>query len=125
MDLHTRRLIERRALQLARICERILLSANDSADEIAVNGFKWGFLILRKPKRYLEEFKHGSLLIDPQALQGAFWYHQDQIEGHEGMMAEEEMILSELNEEASVWMKENPRTISLVPDQSEPNHYTY
>lgn len=125
MDLYIRRLIERRAAQLARICEQILLSESDSADEVAVNGFKWVFLILRKPKRYLEEFKHGSLLIDAQALQRAFWYNQDQMEGCEGMMAEEEMILSELNEEASAWMKENPRTISLVPDQSEPNHYTY
>ncbi|QDK37195.1 hypothetical protein [Bdellovibrio sp. NC01] len=125
MDLYTRRLIERRALQLTRICEDFLLHKEDQSDDVIVNGFKWGFLILRKPKRYLEEFKHGSLLIDPHLLQRAFLRHQDQIDGHEGMMEEEKLILEEFSEEASEWMAINPRTISLVPELVEPDRYTY
>lgn len=114
MDDYIKRLIERRALQLAKICEHILLN-EDSSDEVAAAGFRWGYLILRKPRRYLEEFKHGSLLIDPQALQRAFWFNQEAIEGLEGMMTEEELVLEEFNNEALTWMKENSRTAEVVP----------
>lgn len=118
MDIYIKSLIERRAFQLAKICEHVLLN-EDSTDELAAAGFRWGYLILRKPKRYLEEFKQGSLLIDPQALQRAFWRYQEHIEGHEGMTAEEDLILEEFNDEALLWMKENPRILEVVPTESK------
>lgn len=117
MNPYTKALIERRALQLAKICEHILLH-DDSADEIAAAGFRWGYLITRKPKRYLEEFRHGNLLIDPHALKNAFWHHQEYVEGASRLMTEEEQILSEFNNEATAWMNNHPRTINLVPTAS-------
>ncbi|MBX2989138.1 MAG: hypothetical protein KF802_14705 [Bdellovibrionaceae bacterium] len=119
MDSYTKALIERRALQLAKVCERLLLE--QEADDIAAAGFRWGYLILRKPKRYLEEFRHGTLLIDPDALRDSFWFNQEVIEGPAGLMPEEELILKEFNDEATAWMKNNSKVISLVRTE----HNTY
>lgn len=117
MEDYTKRLIERRALQLAKVCEHVMLD-EDLTDEITAAGFRWGYLILRKPKRYLEEFRHGTLLIDQYALKNAFWNFHENTEGPEGMMPEEEMILEEFNEEALKWMKDHPRTLKIAPVQS-------
>lgn len=116
MDSYTKALIERRALQLAKACEQALLQ--EDADDIAAAGFRWGYLILRKPKRYLEEFRHGTLLIDPDALRDAFWFNQEVVEGPAGLMPEEELILKEFNDEATAWMKSNQKVISLVRSEN-------
>lgn len=119
MDSYTKALIERRALQLAKACEQVLLE--EEADNIAAAGFRWGYLVLRKQKAYLREFRHGTLLIDPQALMDAFWFNQEGVEGPAGLMPEEELILKEFNDEATAWMKNNQKVISLVRTQ----HDTY
>jgi hypothetical protein len=113
MDTYTKALIERRALQLAKLCEYTLLN-KDETDELAGVGFRWGYLILRKPKRYLENFRHGTLMIDPALLQDAFWFYQDQIEGCSGLLPVEREILQDHNGECSMWMKQNSVGIGLV-----------
>lgn len=106
-------LIQRRALLLAKICEDILLNENSSCDLAGV-GFRWGYLILRRPKMYLQQFQHGALMIDPHLLQEVFWFYQEHIEGPSGLMPEEKIILEEHNTASSAWMKSNPAVISIA-----------
>jgi hypothetical protein len=111
MDTNTKALIERRALQLAKKCEPVLLNEDDT-DEIAGAGFRWSYLILRKPKRYLENFRYGNLMIDPTLLNDAFWQYQ--VEGPTGLLFEEKEILREHNEASLTWMNHNQSKICIV-----------
>jgi hypothetical protein len=118
MDSYTKNLIEKRALQLAKICEHVLLNEDDTC-ELAGTGFRSAYLILRKPKKYLENFRYGALMIDPYLLQESFWLHQEHIEGPSGLMPEEKMILQEHNEASSAWMKNNPAVIGIAREAHE------
>jgi hypothetical protein len=113
MNSYTKNLIEKRALQLAKICEQVLLNEDDTCD-VAGAGFRWAYLILRKPKCYLANFRHGTLMIDPALLQDAFWFYQEMIEGPVGLMEEERMVLKEHNYACSEWVMQNPVGVSLV-----------
>ncbi len=113
MDTYTKSLIERRALQLAKICEHILLNDNE-ADDFAGAGFRWGYLILRRPHKYLSNFKDGDLRIDPNTLNEAFWYFDEHIEGPNGLMPEEQLILVNHNEESTNWMRTQSNVITLA-----------
>lgn len=121
METYKKTLIERRALQLAKICERILLNDN-SADELAAMGFKWAYLILRRPHKFLNNFKDGDLRIDPHLLNECFWYFDEHIEGPNGLMVEEKIILQQHNEEAANWMRSQSNVITL--NSSEYSHST-
>lgn len=109
-------LIERRARALARECQRIL-NYQDEADEIAAAGFRWAFLLLRRPKKYLEEFHHSDLRIDQSLLEEALWLHGDAVPGPRSLLPEELTILSEHNSEATMFMRQRSNTISLVQSQ--------
>ena len=104
MDLHTKKLIEERARALARCCQHILNYENEAC-EISGVGFRWGYLLLRRPKSFLEAFKAGDLRINHILLQDAFWLHQESIPGSPGLMPEELVVLKKHNEEATQFMR--------------------
>ena len=108
-----RDLIEQRARTIGRICERIL-NFHDETDEVASMGFRWSYLILRRPKRYLEAFQTSDLRIDQSLLEDALWTHGDEVPGPNGLLAEELAILNEHNNEAAAFMRSHSNTISLL-----------
>jgi hypothetical protein len=117
MDHYTRTLIEKRAKALGSICERILNFENE-ADEIAGTGFRWAYLLLRRPKKYLEAFYTGELRIDPSLLNDAMWTYQEELPGPNGMLPEESQLLKEHNEEAARWVQSRSGVIPLVQGKS-------
>lgn len=113
MDTFTKELIERRAKAIGRACEQILNFQNE-CDEIAGVGFRYAYLILRKPKKYLEAFKEGDLRIDPTQLEECLWLHQESLPGACVLLPAERAILKLHNEESSKWMQANSNLISLT-----------
>lgn len=113
MDSFKRETIENRARAIGRACEHILNYQNES-DEIAGVGFRWAYLILRKPKRYLDTFRTGDLRIDESMLLEVFWLHQETIPGACTLLPEELEILKLHNEESTKWMQANQNIISLT-----------
>ncbi len=118
MEQQTKDLIERRAHALARICERIL-NFEDETDEVAGAGFRWAYLILRRPRKYLEAFQAGDLRIDPSLLTDAIWHFQEQLPGPNGLLPEEREILKQHNDESARWMQSRPGVISLTKTQTD------
>lgn len=116
MDSFKRELIENRARALGRVCE-YLLNQNE-CDEIAGVGFRWAYLILRKPKRYLETFKNSDLRIDLTQLEECFWINQEAIPGTCAILPEELEILKLHNSESLIWMQVNQNVISLTKRDS-------
>jgi len=121
MDSFTKDLIEKRAKALGYACERILNYHNES-DEIAGVGFRWAYLILRKPKKYLEAFRSGDLRIDPIQLEECFWINQECISGTCVLLPAELEILKLHNEESAKWMRNSSNVISLT--RKDNNTYT-
>ena len=113
----TKELIEKRAMQIAKACEYVLLH-QDETDEAAGAGFRWGYLVLRRPRKYLEYFRDGDLRIDPNLLNEAFWHHGDNIDGPSSLLKEEFALLEEHNREATMYMKQQSNVISLVKTSS-------
>jgi hypothetical protein len=113
MDSFKRETIENRARAIGRACEYILNYQNES-DEIAGVGFRWAYLILRKPKRYLDTFHSGDLRIDQTMLEECFWLHQETLPGTCAILPEEIEILRLHNNESVKWMQENQNVISLT-----------
>lgn len=105
--------IQRRAQQIGKIAQNILLY-EDETDESAANAFKFSYLLLRRPKKFLENFRDGDLRIDPQLLRDFIWQFQDDIDSPNGLLQEEHEILRHHNEEASAFMGNNSKVISLV-----------
>lgn len=106
-------LIEKRAKAIGSACQEILNYQNES-DEIAGTGFRWAYLIIRKPKLYLEAFKHGDLRIDPSMLEEVFWLHQECLSGTCTLLPVEREILKVHNEESALWMRNGSNVISLT-----------
>lgn len=121
MDSFIKDLIEKRARAIGRACEHILNYQNES-DEIAGVGFRWAYLILRKPKKYLEAFRAGDLRIDPNQLNECYWLHQECVPGACTLLPEELEILRLHNNESTQWMQSNSQIISLTKRES--NTYT-
>jgi hypothetical protein len=113
MDQYTKDLIEKRAKALGRVCERIL-NFQDETDEVAGVGFRWAYLLLRRPKKYLAAFREGELRIDPSLLNDAIWTFQDELEGPNGLLPEEKAILAEHNHQATQWVQSRSGVIGLT-----------
>ncbi len=119
MSPQLKELIENRAQALGHVTQEILL--NDEANEIAGVGFRWAYLILRRPRKYLEAFRHGELRIDPDLLDDAFNFFSGHVPGAAGLMAAEHAILEDHNQECSNLMnhyklgqKSSPTVIGIA-----------
>ena len=121
MDPFIKDLIEKRAKAIGRACEHILNYQNE-CDEIAGVGFRYAYLILRKPKKYLEAFKEGDLRIDPTQLSECLWLNQEIIPGTCALLPAELEILRLHNDESTKWMGSNSNVISLT--RKENSTYT-
>lgn len=121
MDTFTKELVERRAKVIGRACEHVLNYQNE-CDEIAGVGFRYAYLILRKPKKYLEAFKEGELRIEPSQLEECFWLNQEALPGTCALLPAEIEILTLHNAESSKWMQANSNLISLT--KKDNNTYT-
>lgn len=105
--------IQRRAQQIGKISQNQLLYENEE-NECTTNAFKWAYLILYRPKRYLQNFKEGDLRIDPQLLEEFIWQFQDEIDPPNGLTLEERALLDEHNREAMAYIRDTSKVISLV-----------
>lgn len=107
--------IQRRAQQIGKLAQNILLHEDDT-DECAANAFKWAYLILRRPRKFLENFKEGDcdLRVDPHLLRDFVWQFQDEIDPPNGLLPAERDILEEHNREAAAYMNKGSKIISLV-----------
>ena len=123
MDTFTKELIERRAKAIGRACEHVLNYQNE-CDEIAGVGFRYAYLILRKPKKYLEAFKEGDLRIDPTQLEECLWLNQEVLPGTCALLPAELELLRLHNEESSKWMRENTSSNVISLTKKENSTYT-
>ena len=113
MDPFIKDLVEKRAKAIGRACEHILNYQNES-DELAGVGFRWAYLVLRKPKKFLEAFRNGDLRIDPSQLEECFWLNQECLSGTCALLPAELEILKLHNDESAKWMSSNSNVISLT-----------
>jgi len=95
MDRQLKELIETRARAIGRTAQEVLLG--DETDELAGIAFQWSFLLLRRPCRYLETFRHAELRIDLGLLQDAFESFSHSIPGAAGLMRAECDIIEDHN----------------------------
>ncbi len=119
MDPFIKDLIEKRAKAIGGACQEILNYHNE-ADEIAGVGFRWAYLIIRKPKLYLEAFKHGDLRINQTMLEECYWLHQEIFSGSCTLLPAEREILKLHNDESALFMRNNSNVISLTKKDYHP-----
>lgn len=112
MDLQSKLLIERRARILFQLSEDILLH-HDDTDEVSGNSFRYSFLVLRRPKLYLQAFKDGALSIDLGLLREACWFFRDHLPGPAQLLECEEKIVIDHNLEVDQWLRQNRNILPL------------
>lgn len=79
-SLEMRLLIEKRARQILRISEGLLMET-DSSDYEGGMAFRYAYLILRRPARYARMFGTSELSIDADAVNDFIWIHAGDIDG--------------------------------------------
>ena len=115
MNNMTRELIHERALALFHITQNELNDAYE-VDTVVANAFKYAFLILRKPKLYLENFE-GALEIPIDDVDAVFLQFADQITGMEGLLESEERILVHHNNQCKKYSCQLPTVVPRYADR--------
>lgn len=79
--------------------ERILpyladfLSHENSACHLKGSAYRFGYLLVRGPREYLQAFQHGELHIDAEAVEEVYWELRGEMPGPHGLMPDERIIL--------------------------------
>jgi hypothetical protein len=99
MHDETKRLIRERAERIGRLATDLLLHSDTGRD--VVEALKWSWLILRRPRSFLERFRGAELRIDADELETFIWRHQEQLfgAGRYRLLPEELQILDLHKEE--------------------------
>lgn len=106
MDNKIREQIRERAISLFPII-RDQLNSQYEIDHALGNCFKYLYLITYGPKRYLREFEHGSLDINPSDVQDVFFDYAEYIPGEYGLQDFERSIIDRHNFEVKKYLQKS------------------
>lgn len=90
-------LIKRRAYIVFELTKEILMEGveNDSYAE----AYRFSYLILRGPRKFLETFKNGELLLNFDLISAGYFMLRFDLAGERGLNSEEGKIILNHNEE--------------------------
>lgn len=115
MDEILKEKIKRRGLEMLHITQRILLE-DESSFEIG-EAYKFAFLLLRRPRKYLETFEVGELEIDVKAVAEVYWHYGGELSYSPGILYEERLIIAQHNEAVAKLRKQTHRPTFAVAVQ--------
>lgn len=108
MDNNTKLRIQERARLIAERAISILQD-EDPDDTTAVAAFKYGWLVLRGPKAFLERFGAGALEIERAEVVDFAWTLRHELAGEPELTPTELEIIDEHNAEAEAYVRSSPR----------------
>ena len=103
MHITSKELINRRALGLFAII-RNQLNFQYEIDTTIGSTIKWCYLIIYGPRKYLDQFKEGDLLIDGSDVHNVFIDNSEHIIGKSGLLLEELEVLERHNQESRAYV---------------------
>lgn len=117
MDQLTRQKIENRARAIFRLSEDELLRL-DSSDEMTGEAFRFAYLVLRRPRSFLEAFRDsGTLRLNPALIDDYIWRRQERIPGEAMLLLSERQLIAEHNREVEAFESRQhlaPRLIGIA-----------
>ncbi len=80
----------------------------DPVDERLGNAFRFCFLVLQSPRKYLDAFKHGELTIDMELVDDLYWEFRAELPEPGGLMLQEKQIITTHNDEVKKYLGQAP-----------------
>jgi hypothetical protein len=113
MDNNTKVRIQERARMIAERAISILQD-EDPDDTTALAAFKYGWLVLRGPKAFLERFGAGALEIERAEVVDFAWMLRHELPGGPEFTLAELEIIDEHNLEAAAYVQSSPRNSLML-----------
>lgn len=104
MNLKQKELVKDRALALFPVVRNELNNSYE-LDQSMENCFKYLYLIIYSPKRYLQEFVNSDLKIQISGVRDVFYDYAEHIRGGYGLQDFEVAIIQQHNNEVDAYLR--------------------
>jgi hypothetical protein len=102
--------IKKRAEIILSITQDYLMDIDNSHFEIG-EAYKYGYLVLRGPKNYLNAFKEGSLFLDLESVRSIIAkFYEEMPDKYPDLNSSEIKVIEQHNQEVATFLKKEERT---------------